>query len=951
MIEKWESDFLVREGRRPGAADRASSRFFVATYHKRLELASLEGDGEASGAGGEGRGVSGRRHKHKHKSRGGGGAAALPVAQGDAASAGWREGRANASIGVGFAADTKANGGGVEAHFASPGFVAYSSLIEAKAGAPGAVAERDTESPDLDLNETQLAKAVRAFRKHDSDGDGTLQYAEFAAAVRDMVEGDGRPVEQLHLRAAFHRLDSDHSKSIDFHEYLQLCHPDHGSGAARTDALHSLLYDLEEDGLSKDDVERAANAFRRHDADRRGALSPRSFGLVVGKLALADGHKYTDDELAGLMRRADLDADGEVDFYELLKLLSRQKRVLKAKSLVDERRKERQVAADREVEAKQRADLEAAEAKVAATRDEASRAADAQQKASRLAHLEEEIAAQRNRGANEKRAALQASGADVAFITLLNEELERDGAMRAHAHVPAEVGRCAVRLYNKFETRRDGRLRCEDFVQAMKAYGVALGNQSAYKKSILERAFTMADSTNAGSLSIGDFIRYVGQGGVLHVNPVALATVAGGGEEDEGDGDGLLGDGDMPWAAVMGGGGGSASEEALPASDVYALNLRSDLEASGILDDLPHVNEMHVESCIEFYRAFDVDGDGNLTPREFVTGLKAYGRATGNPEAYQRRNLLDAFDAADVSEDARLELSEFVRYIAKNGKVNMEMKAMRRAAAEWSALRSFEAQQQGGASGGIFTGKEAKPAPGPPMTVHEWQRQQVLIAQEKERQARLDYVAKKKGGGGGGGAAALAAAGAGFGRGLYEMSAGAASMAMAGAGRAAEGLDHATKKRASVSAAGGGWDGGGRGTPRGQPGRDERPPSHRGNMKDRAWAFADRAFEALRVGTGAAMDAPSVKAAWANERDDRPARPAREAPARPANNQSSMGQYPMNRTPNKPAPYNAARFVGNAVDVRKIERANVRAEARGAKVTRRDKFTTVGLGLLGGWGN
>ena len=70
----------------------------------------------------------------------------------------------------------------------------------------------------------------------------------------------------------------------------------------------------------------------RHDHDRRGALSPRSFGAVVGKLALADGHKYSPEELEGLMRRADLDADGEVDFHELLKLLARQKRVLKVRA-------------------------------------------------------------------------------------------------------------------------------------------------------------------------------------------------------------------------------------------------------------------------------------------------------------------------------------------------------------------------------------------------------------------------------------------------------------------------------------------------------------------------------------------------------------------------------------------------------------------------------------------
>ena len=33
----------------------------------------------------------------------------------------------------------------------------------------------------------------------------------------------------------------------------------------------------------------------------------------MSKLAVADGHRYSDEELAGLMRRADLDADGRAE--------------------------------------------------------------------------------------------------------------------------------------------------------------------------------------------------------------------------------------------------------------------------------------------------------------------------------------------------------------------------------------------------------------------------------------------------------------------------------------------------------------------------------------------------------------------------------------------------------------------------------------------------------------
>ena len=47
------------------------------------------------------------------------------------------------------------------------------------------------------------------------------------------------------------------------------------------------------------------------------------------KAGAADGVEYTEAELQGLLRRADLDADGDIDFYELTELLSRQKRLRK----------------------------------------------------------------------------------------------------------------------------------------------------------------------------------------------------------------------------------------------------------------------------------------------------------------------------------------------------------------------------------------------------------------------------------------------------------------------------------------------------------------------------------------------------------------------------------------------------------------------------------------------
>lgn len=538
------------------------------------------------------------------------------------------------------------------------------------------------QDADPFAGEETASSSISAFREHDANGDGTLEFDEFAAAV-EQIAGSDHPVDQMHLRAAFHRLDQDQTKSMDFGEYKTIMDSMQPRGPSVHKALHSLLGDLEADGLTKEDVERAVQAFKRHDADRNGTLSPRSFTLVVDKLAQAEGHKYSERELDSLLRRADLDADGKIDFHELLKLLARQRRVLQATTLVEQRRTTQQREAEMQKARKQESAVQraVAAAEMKAVKSSAS-AQDVRQRGDRNFTFPQQNAA---RAAPSNQAMV---GTDVAYTMMLREEIDNDGVLSEYPHVPKPVVDATIQLFNKHDAKHDGRLHREDFITAMQAYGNILGNPASYKRPALERAFEIAESTGAGSLSISDFIRYLGQGGRLRVDPGAFLSAAG------------L---DSTLASVGGGAGGSAS--GVTEHDEYAQRVRSELQSSGVLASMPHVHDHHISGCVEFYRAFDGDGDGYLTPREFVTALRAYGRATGDPNAYQRNRLQNAFDMNDVSSDSRLELSEFVRYIGKNGTISMDVKAMRRAATDWIALQKFEKVQHGGASGGVGKGQ------------------------------------------------------------------------------------------------------------------------------------------------------------------------------------------------------------------------------------------------------
>ena len=72
----------------------------------------------------------------------------------------------------------------------------------------------------------------------------------------------------------------------------------------------------------------------------------------------------------------------------------------------------------------------------------------------------------------------KSQGSEVAYATMLREQLEEDGAMKKHPHVPHAVGESAIALFAKYERTRDGRMRPHEFVKAMQAYGKVLGTRS-----------------------------------------------------------------------------------------------------------------------------------------------------------------------------------------------------------------------------------------------------------------------------------------------------------------------------------------------------------------------------------------------------------------------------------------------------------------------------------------
>ena len=278
-------------------------------------------------------------------------------------------------------------------------------------------------------------------------------------------------------------------------------------------------------------MRRAAALFNQFDHDRRGAVSPRSFFKVMKGVGKDDsGEEFSQSELQGMLRRADSDADGDVDFYELLQLLARQRRIQGAKQGEGARqrqeRMEKQQAATEAGMARQ--DLKQARADAAAAVD----AATAAKKAARDAELaednEDEAAETAEAAAADKvRRSGNHAGMQNQYRSMLLEELQVENWPELYPHLGEATIKACVSFFDKFDSSRTGRLEEDDFVRGMKIYGKLAKDSALSKRVHLEHVFAQADNSGDSAITIIEFVGHLAADGKLKVKPELFAEVSG----------------------------------------------------------------------------------------------------------------------------------------------------------------------------------------------------------------------------------------------------------------------------------------------------------------------------------------------------------------------------------------------------------------------------------------
>ncbi|XP_064652367.1 neo-calmodulin-like [Lineus longissimus] len=170
-------------------------------------------------------------------------------------------------------------------------------------GGPGAILTRHINIDELQYSVSSLVekmseKEIKEYKEHfsffDKNNDGTITATEIGTVLRSL---NMNPSEQ-ELAAMIQEVDKDGNGTIEFPEFLDMM--------ARQKAKDSKL--------TEDDI---VQAFKMFDKDNNGFISLTELRDIMTTL----GEALTTKELEAMVREADMDGDGQIDYKEFSKIL------------------------------------------------------------------------------------------------------------------------------------------------------------------------------------------------------------------------------------------------------------------------------------------------------------------------------------------------------------------------------------------------------------------------------------------------------------------------------------------------------------------------------------------------------------------------------------------------------------------------------------------------------
>ena len=142
------------------------------------------------------------------------------------------------------------------------------------------------------LTEEQIAEFKEAFQIFDKDGDGSITTKELGTVMRSL----GQNPSEEELADMIEEVDKDGSGTIDFKEFISLM----AQKMKETDTEEELI-----------------DAFKIFDRDGNGSISAHELRYVM----TSTGEQLSDNEIDEMIREADTDGDGYINYKEFVEMM------------------------------------------------------------------------------------------------------------------------------------------------------------------------------------------------------------------------------------------------------------------------------------------------------------------------------------------------------------------------------------------------------------------------------------------------------------------------------------------------------------------------------------------------------------------------------------------------------------------------------------------------------
>ncbi|XP_078173050.1 calmodulin-like [Carex rostrata] len=143
------------------------------------------------------------------------------------------------------------------------------------------------------LTQEQIAEYKEAFSLFDKDNDGCITMHELRTVIKQLGQN---PTEE-DVQEMIREVDADGNGTVEFNEFLAL---------------------MERKLKETDSDDELREAFRVFDKDNDGFISSSELRSVLMNL----GENITDEDVDEMIKEADVNGDGQVDYAEFVKMMS-----------------------------------------------------------------------------------------------------------------------------------------------------------------------------------------------------------------------------------------------------------------------------------------------------------------------------------------------------------------------------------------------------------------------------------------------------------------------------------------------------------------------------------------------------------------------------------------------------------------------------------------------------